>query len=113
MQATAEQPDKASSLHCKDVHCPVSEHSEVRDSHILDLLTAVIEATHLSMPTYGGCWVGSKRPGVSIQGWVKEVKPFRDSSIYWETCGDHQGDPLLAGCMTSIEKQGKTIIIQF
>ena len=74
---------QASCLKCEDLHCSVSDHSEVRDSHVLDLLTAVIEASHLTMPTFGGCWVGSKRPGASIPGWYKEVKPYRDDSLYW------------------------------
>ena len=50
---------------------------------MLDLLTAVIETSHLTMPEFGGCWVGDKRPGVSIPGWSTQVKPFRDDSVYW------------------------------
>ena len=60
IQAAAEQPIQASCLKCEELHCTASEHSEVRDSHVLDMLTAVIEASHLTMPTFGGCWVGDK-----------------------------------------------------
>ena len=56
-------------------------HSEARDSYVLDLLTAVIEASHEALPSYGGCWIGSRRPGLSIPGWSTDVKPFRDESL--------------------------------
>ena len=80
--------------------------SKVRDSHVLDLLTAVIEASHLTLPTYGGCWVGNKRPGVSIPGWDKDVKPFRDDSLYWGNYGGQPAAKLMAGYMRTTKKQG-------
>ena len=83
----------ASSLVCQDLHCTDSSHSEARDSHVLDLLTTVIEASHVTLPSYGGCWVGDKRPGVSIPGWNKEVKPYRDDSLYWGNFWRQAGRP--------------------
>ena len=56
----------AECLKCEDPHCKVSHHSETRDSYMLDILSAIIESSHVSLPTYGGCWVGDKRPGVCI-----------------------------------------------
>ena len=84
IQTRAEQPLSAQGLHCQDLHCPaVEDHSEVRDSLVLDLLSAIIESSHATMPTYGGCWVGGGRSGVSTPGWSTAGKPFRDNSIYW------------------------------
>ena len=56
------------------MHCKNNVHSEARDSYVLDLLTAVIEASHEALPSYGGCWVGSRRQGLSIPG---QGFPFR------------------------------------
>ena len=71
------------SLYCQDLHCSDISHSNARDNHVLDILTAVVETTHSILPTYGGCRVGDRRPGLSIPGWKGEVKPYRDSSLYW------------------------------
>ena len=40
----ANNPILAACLECEDVHCKEKEHSEVRDSHMLDILSAVIES---------------------------------------------------------------------
>ena len=61
---------------------------------MLDLLTAVIEATHVTLPTYGGCWVGNKRPGVSIPGWARDVKPYKEDSLYWGNMWRTSGRPI-------------------
>ena len=65
----------AAGLLCENSHCKNVEHSETRDSHMLDILSAIIESSHVTLPTYGGCWVGDKRPG-----WNSEVKPYRQGS---------------------------------
>ena len=62
-------------------------------SSVLDLLSAIIEASHLNIPMYGGCWVGEKRPGVSVPGWSREVKPYKDDSIYWGNLWKNAGRP--------------------
>ena len=60
---------------------------------MLDILSAVIESTHVTLPTYGGCWVGKKRPGVSVPGWTREVKPYKDDSMYWGDLWKQSGRP--------------------
>ena len=89
----AEHPQLESSLKCQDLHCKDILHSEARDNHVLDLLTAVIEASHGTMPMYGGCRVGDKRPGVGIPGWNNEVRPYRDDSLYWGNIWRQHGRP--------------------
>ena len=93
VQAEADHPAQATCLKCEDLHCTSKEHSEVRDSHVLDMLTAVIEATHATLPTYGGCWVGDKRPGVSIPGWARDVKHYKEDSLYWGDMWKSSGRP--------------------
>ena len=60
---------------------------------MLDLLSAVIETSHLTLPMYGGCWISEKRPGVSVPGWGVEVTPFRDASLYWGGVWRRAGRP--------------------
>ena len=60
---------------------------------MLDILTAIIEASHVTLPMYGGCWIGEKRPGVNVPGWSREVKPYRDDSIYWGDFWKNAGRP--------------------
>ena len=60
---------------------------------MLDILTAIIEASHATIPMYGGCWVGKNRPGVNVPGWDREVKPFRDDSLYWGGVWKRLGRP--------------------
>ena len=93
VQAEADHPAQATCLKCEDLHCTSKEHSEVRDSHVLDMLTAVIEATHATLPTYGGCWIGDKRPGVSIPGWARDVKHYKEDSLYWGDMWKSSGRP--------------------
>ena len=37
--------------------------------------------------------MGDKRPGVSIPGWKREVKPYRDDSLYWGDLWRQSGRP--------------------
>ena len=55
------------SLHCENLHCSDSNHSEYRDNHVVDILGALIKSSHLTLPTYGGCKVGHKRSGLSTE----------------------------------------------
>ena len=94
-------PVQVASLGCQDVHCKEVTHVDCRDCHMLDILSAIIESTHVTLPTYGGCWVSEKRPGLSIPGWKSEVKPFRDKSIYWGNIWRQAGRPT-TGCLHEI-----------
>ena len=80
-------------LVCDEPHCKDPTHSEARDSYMIDILSAIIESSHVTLPTYGGCWVGKKRAGVSIPGWTREVKPYKEDSIYWGNLWKQSGRP--------------------
>ena len=38
------------SLHCRDVNCEEAQHSRERDSHVIDIMCAVMEASHECIP---------------------------------------------------------------
>ena len=68
-------------LNCMNTVCEVSGHSEDRDSHVRDILTALVEASHSSIPKSGGkhfvpdpkktCPVAE-----AVPGWKEEVEPL-------------------------------------
>ena len=88
-----QQAEQVHGLACQDVHCRDADHSQLRDSYMLDILTAIKEASHSSLPMYGGCWLKDNRPGVNIPGWSREVKPHRDESMYWGELWKSSGRP--------------------
>ena len=59
LQENLEVFDLPQSPHCDDPHCTKNIHASDRDSHVLDVLGAVIESSHLAIPLSGG----RKRPG--------------------------------------------------
>ena len=81
------------SLQCQDPKCKIKNHTDLRDNFVLDILSAMIESCHATLPTYGGCQVGEKRLGVSIPGWSTEVKPYQEESIYWGNLWKQVGRP--------------------
>ena len=77
------------SLHCSNPQCQDSAHSEERDSHVLDILIALIEASHNCIPLSGGGKVRAADPlkachvTAAVPGWRDHVKPFRTDSLFW------------------------------
>ena len=82
-------------LICDKVHCQNKTHDDIRDDYLLDILSAIIESSHATLPSYGGCWVGENRPGVNIPGWTTDVKPFRDKWLYWGNIWRQAGRPVI------------------
>ena len=79
--------DTPACCNCQDVHCQLENHSEVRDGHMLDILTAIIESSHATIPMSGKPPVANPDKecpvNKAIPGWKKTVKPQRDSSLFW------------------------------
>ena len=50
LQVRLEKLEDPESLSCKDVKCQHQEHSQERDNHVLDIMTAWIEAGYVSIP---------------------------------------------------------------
>ena len=72
-------------LQCTNPNCTNLTHSQHRDSFIMDILLAMVETSHTTLPLAGGKRVGTKsRSGLkTIPGWTEEVEPFRSESMYW------------------------------
>ena len=83
------------SLNCTDPHCKDPKHSKERDSIVLDLLCAMVEASHSTLPLYGGKG-GGRRDGVRgtvIPGWNELVAPYQKEAKYWHNAWLHEGRP--------------------
>ena len=87
------------SLNCFDPLCQDPTHSSERDSHVLDMLCSVVEASHTKLPLAGGrraAKIGTranKQPGGSIPGWNEEVEPFREDALFWHSSWGSAGRP--------------------
>ena len=73
--------------------------SEERDSYLLDLLSAAIETSHVTIPMSGGKSSGPSNPNKdcpvthNLPGWKEEVEPFRQDSKFWHSVWVSAGSP--------------------
>ena len=77
-------------LDCTDPHCDIAEHRQARDSFLLDVIIAMIETSHETVPMGGGkrkkwdpdknCFIESAMPG-----WREQVEPLRQDSMFWNS----------------------------
>ena len=85
------------SLHCMDPLCSNQTHSKERDDMVVDILCAVVETSHTSIPLAGGrrpC-PGSKdntKQG-NIAGWRSEIEPFRQQAELLHSMWRSSGKP--------------------
>ena len=99
-----------SSLKCCDTECQDVCHSEERDSHVLDILTSVIEASHHCIPMSGGGKSKAADPRKScnvtaaVPGWKEQVKPYQEDSIFWHAIWRSAGRPNQGGLFEIMKK---------
>ena len=101
-----EPPD---SLQCTNSQCEDPDHSADRDSHVLDILTAMIESSHVCIPLSGG---GKTRTdpskschvSLSVPGWKDQVESFKQDSIFWHAVWSSAGSPKLGGLFEMMKK---------
>ena len=62
------------SILCEDVNCTHSGHTDERDSYVIDLLTAIVEVSHQTIPLSKGSDAGGKgtRLHRGLPGWKKK-----------------------------------------
>ena len=76
---------------CEDVHCSSAQHTKARDSYVLDVMSAAIEASHQAIPLSKG---GSQRKeGVSKPEWKEKVAPQRTDAMFWHGVCKSAGRP--------------------
>ena len=93
LQARLESIPVPDCLNCSNVKCEVRAHTCVRDDFVIDTLSAVIEASHATIPMVGGR-PGSVRPDSGIMpGWREEVAPAQKDSIFWHSVWRSAGRP--------------------
>ena len=74
------------SLNCIDTMCDKQHHSKERDDMVLDILCAVVESSHTTVPLAGGRRAGSTAKSSSqsrsgkVAGWRAEVEPFQQKA---------------------------------
>ena len=82
-------------LDCNDVTCLHEDHSTNRDRHLLDIMCAIMEASHECIP------LSSKpRPPGSRQnlpGWKENVLPAKRDSLFWHSVWLSAGKPTAGG----------------
>ena len=79
LQRRLEELEGPESLVCEDTRCKLQHHSEERDKHVLDVMSAWIEASYTTIPV-----VQPPRPSVSgkerrqeLPGWKETCEPLR------------------------------------
>ena len=83
------------SLSCSDVKCQHQEHSQERDSHVLDIMTAWIEAGHATIPAAAAPTSGAagKAGHVALPGWKENCGPARRDAKFWYSVWLSAGRP--------------------
>ena len=83
------------SLSCSDPLYQDTSHTEERDSYVLDVMSNLIEVSHLTIPLSGG---GKLKQGnkcsitENIPGWEVEVEPFKQDAVFWHSIILQSGD---------------------
>ena len=85
-------------LDCHDPHCIEAEHLQARDSYLLDILIAMIETSHETIPMGGGRrmkWNPDKNCEVesALPGWRNDLEPLRQDSLFWHFMWNQSGKP--------------------
>ena len=62
-------------LNCFDVYCQHEEHTTGRDLHVLDVMCAIIEASHESIPLSAKIRPSGKSKRENLPGWNENVAP--------------------------------------
>ena len=78
-------------LHCTDPHCKAEDHSSSRDGYMLDVMGALIECSHSTIPMAGGKEVKQKQE--SIPGWNEMVEPHKEKAVLWHSIWESCGRP--------------------
>ena len=80
------------SLRCDNPHCSMEEHIMAQDSHVLDVIGAVLESSHQCIPMSARCRPDGKRK-VSLPGWRENVAPAKEDALFWHSIWLSAGRP--------------------
>ena len=74
-------------LDCQNIKCVSQAHSEARDGYVLEVLGAVIESSHATIPMVGGGQGREKPDSGCVPGWREQVAPHRKTAVFWHSVG--------------------------
>ena len=77
-------------INCNDVHCNL--HKEKLEEYCMNVLEAVDCAAVNCLASSGGPRKGEKKRGIC--GWDQFVRPYKDESIFWNSCWKSAGSPV-------------------
>jgi hypothetical protein len=78
---------------CTDLYCGLKEHTEERDGYMLDLMGALIEASHATIPMVGGKHGSSNHRSGCMPGWNDVIPPLKEASLLWHSIWMSAGRP--------------------
>ena len=86
-------------LLCEDMHCKEDHHGQDRDTLVLDIMSTVIETSHMTIPMSKGGTV--KRPDPKkgcpiesvIPGWRENIAPLKSDAAFWHFLWREAGRP--------------------
>ena len=86
--------DVPGSLSCLDVSCKCEEHGMARDSHVLDILCAMVETSYECIPLTARVTRKEGKGGRQfLPGWKDTIAPLKSDSIFWHSVWISAGRP--------------------
>ena len=79
------------SIFCTDTSCTDQQHQQDRDSHVLSVLTSMVESSYTAIPLTKRARARDTAP--SIPGWKVHVEPFRQDALFWHSVWLSAGNP--------------------
>ena len=99
LESKLEEITLPGSIMCEDVHCKSESHSKERDKYLLDIMSSVIECSHVCIPLTKKQNLTSSDPSKScpvhraLPGWKEDIKPLREDSLFWHAVWLSSGRP--------------------
>ena len=93
LQEKLQSINRPDTLSCEEVQCTCAKHTSDRDSYVLDVMSAVIEASHQAIPMAGGGRGQGGKPSRSIPGWKELVAPQQSDAMFWHGVWKSAGRP--------------------
>ena len=80
-------------LMCSDANCQQVEHTKERDCHVIDVMCAVMEASHECIPLSAKTRPSGKVMGEKLPGWTENVAPAKSDALSWHAIWLSAGRP--------------------
>ena len=94
LKVKVEQLEDLHTLGCEDVRCKNQQHSEERDEHVLNVMSAWIEAGYSTIPTVPPPKVEGKGKRSLLPGWKENCEPLSRAAKFWYSVWLSAGKPV-------------------